>query len=185
MKQYKLITELISEYEKWNKKIIWLFDNIADWLLSYYSIDLPIKDIIKDIKNWKINKEHLINALWMDYEYNIRKLIIGLWIDYYFNGDDIIIELSNFPVFNKIEKEYNDEELYFLANKEIKKFEKEINTKYNLKLIINQYWRWWKHIWFPFLLDTDFVEIYEYLNDIISEYKKTENNFITKMNKND
>lgn len=182
----KIIQDIIKWYEENNSIVIWILENIQSALMQYYSYDFLIEDIVDKFKKDNLSIDELRNSFYFYYD-NMYNITEYSWLETYVSYENrsyINIVLSDYRVLNKIEKDIDMEYYQILVEQEFYKFKNEVKDTYNLDINISSLWRNWRHVCIVFNEKNynNFIEVYQFLDDIKKLYEQYENNFIKMIN---
>lgn len=188
LKDYKMVKDIIKWYNENNEYCQDILDNINDWMLNYYSIDITNEDIINDINNNAFTKEQFCKA------FNYNKETLNLFIKYtwitVYNAEALgkkILEFSDEHIMWKIDNDnlddfFFEEEYHVLVKKYLKRIWDKLTKKYNLNIELVNVGRNGRHIGIILENNTKCIDIYEVLDSIIEDYHKEEEQFIKDIN---
>ena len=188
LKDYKMVKDIIRWYNENNEYCQNILDNINDWMLNYYSIDITNEDIINDINDNAFTKEQFCKA----FNYNeetLNAFIRYTWITVY-NTEGLgkkILELSDERIMWKIDNDNLDDfffekEYHVLVKKYLKRIWDKLTKKYNLNIELVNAGRSGRHIGIILENNTKCIDIYEILDSLIEDYHKEEEQFIKDIN---
>jgi len=152
LKDYKMVKDIIKWYNENNEYCQDILDNINDWMLNYYSIDITNEDIINDINDNAFTKKQFCKA----FNYNeetLNAFIRYTWITVY-NTEGLgkkILELSDERIMWKIDNDNLDDfffekEYHVLVKKYLKRIWNRLAKKYNLNIELVNVGRNGRHI---------------------------------------
>jgi len=191
LKDTKFIQDLQNTYneDKDNDVINDFLESIIEWIEMYNWRHFDnIDELFEAIENEEIDLDDFNDFLWMINNDDLLHLLEDvLNIDIY----DWYIQISDRRILWEIKQDIDIESYNLDVTSILDVISQKFTQDYWLNITLINLWRNWRHIVIKeanfsneWKLDIDIILLYEYLDDIIKQYNKYENEFIKKYNKN-